>query len=147
MDFKGYTDKAITRYSLAGLNALGRELNISSAAISQMNTGKTLPSEETMLKLAELAGMPKEEALIDLNLWRSKNNPELQSVWIRLGKMIKIVPIICALGVSTADFYNTHHTTGNDFQCILCIQIKILSIFKSLFLLKKKYTATNLIFN
>ena len=41
-----------------------------------------------MIKLAELAGMPKEEALIDLNLWRSKDKPEVQKIWQRLSKMI-----------------------------------------------------------
>ena len=87
-NFNDYAEKAITRYGLAGLNSLGRELNISSAAISQFNTGKALPSDDTMIKLAELAGLPKEEALIDLNLWRSKDKPEVQKIWQRLSKMI-----------------------------------------------------------
>ncbi len=86
--FNDYTQKAIRRYGLAGQNALASEIGVNKSALSQMNTGKILPSEETMIKLAELAGMPKEEALIDLNLWRSKNNPELNKIWQRLSKMI-----------------------------------------------------------
>lgn len=100
-NFNDYTKKAIARYGLAGLNALGRELNISSAAMSQLNTGKTIPSEATMIKLAELAGLPKEEALIDLNLWRSKDKPEVQKIWQRLSKMIG-----CALLVSILNSQN-----------------------------------------
>jgi len=80
---------------------LGRELNISSAAMSQLNTGKTIPSEATMIKLAELAGLPKEEALIDLNLWRSKDKPEVQKIWQRLSKMIG-----CALLISILNSQN-----------------------------------------
>lgn len=71
-NFNDYTEKAIKRYGLAGQNALASEIGVNKSALSQMNTGKILPSEATMIKLAELAGLPKEEALIDLNLWRSK---------------------------------------------------------------------------
>ena len=80
--------KAIVRQQLTSNNKLAQELGITSASISVLNQGKALPSEETMIKLAELAGLPKEEALIDLNLWRSKNNPELNKIWQRLAKMV-----------------------------------------------------------
>ena len=83
-----YTQKAINRYNLNGQNALAREIGIAGATLSQFLNGKALPSEETMIKLAELAGLPKEEALIDLNLWRSKDKPELQKIWQHLSKMI-----------------------------------------------------------
>lgn len=83
-----YTQKAIDRYNLNGQNALAREIGIAGATLSQFLNGKALPSEDTMIKLAELAGLPKEEALIDLNLWRSKDKPELQKIWLRLSKMI-----------------------------------------------------------
>lgn len=87
-NFNDYAEKAISRYSLTGYNNLARELNLNKSTISFFRAGKALPSEETMIKLAELAGLPKEEALIDLNLWRSKNNPEVQKIWQRLSKMI-----------------------------------------------------------
>lgn len=71
-NFNDYMTLAIDRQKLASNNKLAKELGITSASISVLNQGKALPSEETMIKLAELAGLPKEEALIDLNLWRSK---------------------------------------------------------------------------
>ena len=83
-NFNDYMTLAIDRQKLASNNKLAKELGITSASISVLNQGKALPSEETMIKLAELAGLPKEEALIDLNLWRSKNNPEVQKIWQRL---------------------------------------------------------------
>ncbi len=86
--FNDYTTRAINRYDLRGQNALAREIGIAGATLSQFSSGKALPSDDTMIKLAELAGMPKEEALIDLNLWRSKDKPEVQKIWQRLSKMI-----------------------------------------------------------
>lgn len=90
-NFKDYMLLAINRQGLRGNNALAREIGINSAAMSALYTGKSLPAESTMIKLAELAGLPKEEALIDLNLWRSAAQPEIQTVWIRLAKMISML--------------------------------------------------------
>lgn len=86
--FNDYMQLAIDRQKLKGNNHLARELGLTTGAISILHNGKSLPSEETMVKLAELAGLPKEEALIDLNLWRSKDKPEVQKIWQRLSKMI-----------------------------------------------------------
>lgn len=100
-NFNDYAEKAIVRYGLAGQNALAAEIGINKSAMSQLTTGRTLPSDDTMIKLAELAGLPKEEALIDLNLWRSKDKPEVQKIWQRLSKMIG-----CALLVSILNSQN-----------------------------------------
>lgn len=98
-NFTDYADKAIVRYGLTGYNNLARELGINKASVSCLRAGKTLPSEETMIKLAELAGLPKEEALIDLNLWRSKNDPKRHEIWQRISKMVGclLLLIICLL--------------------------------------------------
>ena len=102
MEFKDYTNKVIARYGLRGQNAVAREIGITTASMSQFTTGKALPSESTMIKLAELAGLPKEEALIDLNLWRSKDKPELQKVWQRLSKMIGAVALVAVTSTFSA---------------------------------------------
>lgn len=87
-NFNDYAEKAISRYGLAGYNNLAREVGITKCSMSEFRNGKKTPSEETFLKIVELSGLPKEEALIDLNLWRSKNNPELNKIWQRLSKMV-----------------------------------------------------------
>ena len=87
-NFTDYAEKAIVRFGLTGYNNLAREIGITKASMSIFRSGKALPSEETFLKIVELAGLPKEEALIDLNLWRSKDKPEVQKIWLRLSKMI-----------------------------------------------------------
>lgn len=138
MNFTDYAEKAIHRYGLTGYNNLARELGVNKATVSVFRAGKKLPSEETMIKLAELAGMPKEEALIDLNLWRSKKNPELQSVWIRIGKMVKIVPI---LFVATSIFISDCKASYCDSSCQTMYIMARKALSKSakyLFLLYKK---------
>ncbi len=87
-NFTDYAEKAISRFGLSGYNNLAREIGVTKCVMSQFRHNKATPSDETFLKIVELAGMPKEEALIDLNLWRSKDKPELQKVWQRLSKMI-----------------------------------------------------------
>ena len=101
-NFSDYANIAINRHGLRGVNALARELQIKSSSMSRLNTGKSLPAESTMIKLAELAGLPKEEALIDLNLWRSAKNPELQTIWTRIAKMIRCAILAAFLAVNPA---------------------------------------------
>ena len=116
--FNEYAEKAIKRYGLTGYNNLARELNMNKATISYFRSGKALPSEETMIKLAELAGMPKEEALIDLNLWRSKNNPELNKVWQHLSKMIGIAVLSCTISNTETNSCNIQHNITDSSNSI-----------------------------
>ena len=101
-NFTDYAEKAIVRYNLTGYNNLAREIGITKASMSALRAGKTIPADSTMIKLAELAGLPKEEALIDLNLWRSKDKPELQKVWQRLAKMIGAVALVAVTSTFSA---------------------------------------------
>lgn len=96
MNFDDYMQLAIKRQGLKGSNHLARELGLTSGAISILHSGKSLPSDDTMIKLADLAGLPKEEALIDLNIWRSANNPEVAKIWQRMAKMINPAMVVFA---------------------------------------------------
>lgn len=100
-NFTDYAEKAIVRFGLTGYNNLAREIGITKASMSIFRAGKSLPSEETFLKIVELSGMPKEEALIDLNLWRSKDKPEVQKIWQRLSKMIGCLLILTLFSTYT----------------------------------------------
>ena len=95
--FDIYIKKAIKNQSLTQ-NELAKKIGISNACMSKMKTAKILPSEETLLKVAALAGIPAEKALIDLNLWRSKDDAARLEVWQRISKIIKnIVPMLLIL--------------------------------------------------
>ncbi len=117
MEFSDYASSAIKRFGLRGNNALARELGLDKSSISQFKSGKALPSETTMIKLAELAGLPKEEALIDLNLWRSKDKPELQKIWQHLSKMIGCFafPLLAFSGI-----------TGLPTLSVICLMIYLM---------------------
>lgn len=88
MFFCDYADKAIKRQGLNGYNNLARVICISKPSMSALKTGKSTPSDDTMLKIAELAGCPPEEALIDLNLWRCKNYPDRYNVWQSISEIV-----------------------------------------------------------
>ena len=131
-----YIDEAISRQKVKSLAALGRLLGVNRASVNFMYRDKMLPSEETMIRLAELAGLPKEEALIDLNIWRAKNNPELQKLWIRLSKMIgcfAVFPLILLMiphGITFA-------TIGGIMYIMLQIAVAMSLFFLFFYLLTK----------
>ena len=108
-----YMTFAIDRQKLASNNKLAKELGKTSASISVLNHGKALPSEETMITLAELAGLPKEEALIDLKLWRSINNPEVQKIWQRLSKKIGLPAFLFTFSSLFAKVYTCYDAISN----------------------------------
>lgn len=132
--FTDYTEKAIVRFGLTGYNNLAREIGITKASMSMFRSGKALPSEETFLKIVELAGLPKEEALIDLNLWRSKDKPEVQKIWQRLSKMIG-----CVLAILFAPF-NCLAASGAQEVSNIGVIFALLFIY---FMLQIIYYATN----
>ena len=56
---------------------LARLLKVSQTLISKWRLGKTLPTKEFMLKIAELANMDKTVALIVLEYWKSSGEARL----------------------------------------------------------------------
>ena len=143
--FEFYAEKAIARYGLTGYNNLARELGINKASVSYLRSGKNIPSDDTMIKLAELAGMPKEEALIDLNLWRSKDKPEVQKIWQRLSKMIGCLLMVFGFSVlaksaQCQDFTTTIAAQSLDIKLTLCDKFKkkLRSLLLSCFCFRKQ---------
>lgn len=74
MTIDDYLDAAIHRANLPSDRQLGFKLGLSAATISQYRTKRIWPDDETMLKLTTLGGLPADQALIDLNIWRAKNS-------------------------------------------------------------------------
>lgn len=130
MNFTDYLRIAIRRQNLKNQNALAKELGISSASMANLKTGKKLPSEKTMLKIAELAGLPKEEALINLNTWRAKDDADRLAVWQRISKMIGCF-IITTLNLLVKCAAVSHILTMCNVYYVY-LKKKIKSNFKSL---------------
>ena len=137
--FDIYIKKAIKNQSLTQ-NELAKKIGISNACMSKMKTAKILPSEETLLKVAALAGIPAEKALIDLNLWRSKNYPDRYAAWIKLSKLI----LPCIIAFLPTIFIENELKMDDFYQnYTLCDKMILLTIYlyfcyKPLFYLKGK---------
>lgn len=80
-NFKTYADKAKKNTIITTDTTLALCIGIRPGSFSQLMRGKTLPTDSTILKLAALAGIPPEVALIDVSIWRNKNNPEALRFW------------------------------------------------------------------
>lgn len=77
-------------------NALGFKNN----SVSHWRTKRAWPSDESMVTLAELAGMPPEQALLDLNFWRSTG--QAKSVYATLAARIAAAIIAITLPLSAS---------------------------------------------
>jgi len=73
MTLADYLDAAKHRQAIASDRQLGARLGLKSAAISSFRTGKSLPSDATMRRVAEMAGRDARIALLELALWRSED--------------------------------------------------------------------------
>jgi len=67
---KRFFEDAIERSGALNQSALARKLGVTRASLHQWKTGKSYPSDKTMLKVALLCDLDPNEALALLNLWR-----------------------------------------------------------------------------
>lgn len=66
-----YIDAAKERNGYKSDRALDRALALSGAAVSHWRTGRSFPTDDTMVKLADLAGIDRRAAMLDLCIWRT----------------------------------------------------------------------------
>ncbi|WP_298334152.1 hypothetical protein [Asticcacaulis sp.] len=90
-----YLDAAKQRNNIPSDNQLCKAIGVSSPVVSCMRTRRNWPSDATMLRIAELAGVDPAEALIDLSIWRNGDDGRVQLVWAELKK--KLTPIAAML--------------------------------------------------
>jgi transcriptional regulator with XRE-family HTH domain len=81
MNLSNYIEKARVETKTTSNAKLAYILGLNPASISQFLSDKALPADSTILKLAALAGIPPEVALVDVSIWRNKNNPEALRFW------------------------------------------------------------------
>lgn len=88
MDIDFYINEAQKKQGVSSLNKLSPFLGITTSALANLKKQIALPADSTILKLANLAGIPAEQALIDVSLWRNKDNPEALAAWQRIQKKL-----------------------------------------------------------
>ncbi len=89
-NFDYYLESAKKSLKISSNNQIARLAGISGASLSAFVTGKALPADETILKIANLAKIPPEKALIDVSIWRNKKNTQALKAWENLSKKLSL---------------------------------------------------------
>lgn len=92
-----YLDKARENQGLKSDRDLCKALGLSNGAITQIRTGRSWPSDETMVSLAKLADVTPEQALLELSYWRAEG--EARETYKGLLKRIGVTAATVSLGV------------------------------------------------
>lgn len=97
-----YMDAAIEKQGFRSASALARALGKTVAVASQWRTKRSWPSDQTMVDLADLAGIDRSEALLDLAAWRTAG--EASVIWQDVARRLKSAAaaafVIAVLGFS-----------------------------------------------
>jgi transcriptional regulator with XRE-family HTH domain len=111
-----YIDRAKEFSKITSNRKLGVKLGVSEGAISQFKTGRAIPSDDTMIKLAKLAHVDKDLALMELNTWRTKGEAKetYQRILDKLGGAVAVLFVcVCMLGSSPAKADNGKSMLSN----------------------------------
>ena len=93
MNIDLYINKALERNDIKSERKLAKILDISNTALTLYKTGQRCPTDTTIIKLAQLADIPVEQALIDLGMWRNSGNPEALKVYQKLKNLFNSVTL------------------------------------------------------
>lgn len=81
---------------------LALALDLGETASYFWRRGRAWPSDESMIRIAELAGVDPEEALADLNVWRAKSL-ETRELYSRIAAKIRSSVVgVLVFGVTSA---------------------------------------------
>lgn len=89
-DLNYYVEKIRKETVIKDDTTLSLALGMKAGSFSQYKTGRAVPSDLIMLRLAEMAKIPFEQALIDVSIWRNKKNPGIQKIWADIGKKLTL---------------------------------------------------------
>lgn len=78
MNFELYANLAKAKNKIDSNRKLAKTLGITPAAINFFINKKSAPSPDTVLKLADLAGLNKKEVILDFMLDRYSKYPEVK---------------------------------------------------------------------
>lgn len=108
-----YLDAAKSRIGVEADWKLSLEMGKSPAWASHMRSGRDWPSDDTMIRLAELAGADPARALLQLNLWRA-SSPAVSMQYSRLLQRIASLFAIFTLVIGGS--YSVQASTIKEHQ-------------------------------
>lgn len=71
MNISSLLEQAREKSGATSGRSLARAIGLTHTEVRRLLSGQCLPSEDTMLSIASVAGVPEDEALLLLNIWRS----------------------------------------------------------------------------
>ena len=120
MDLNDYLELAIKKQELESYAALGRALGLkSNVSVVHMRQGKQLPSDDTMIRLAELAGEDPQVGLLRLNVWRSKSDKARNHYQALAAKVAQTASCLTVAVISALFLIKTdaHARTDQEQMC------------------------------
>ena len=101
-----YIDNAKTIYRVDSDRKLSIALGLNPSSVSTWRVGRSYPNDDTMVKLAKMAGVSEAQALLELSYWRSEGETKkvYHSIWEKVAKTaVKSVTLFaCSTAILTA---------------------------------------------
>lgn len=111
-DISWYIEEAKAKSGAKSDRKLCEMLGMAENATHAWKKRNVLPSDETMMKLAQIAGVDPWTALLDLNMWRSQGAAQnvYRSILEKIKASIVIIALLGALSASPASAEGKQYT-------------------------------------
>ena len=96
-----YLERARVFSNFPSDRQLAINLGIKPPTLAQYRIGKVFPSDHTMIRLADLAGVPREQAILDLAAMRA-DSPESKAVYEGLKKKLLVAALASVVLIAPA---------------------------------------------
>lgn len=106
-------DAAIQAAQLSGDNDLGRALNFKSNRVTSWRTRRAHPSDEAVVKVAILAGVDPRQALMNLQIWRNENDPEVVKCYEAIREVIRKTAAVFVIAILAMAMYSPNPAFAN----------------------------------
>jgi len=94
-------DKARENHDINSDRKLAEFMGLKNSAVSYWRNGKSWPTDDNIVKLAELAEIDPEHVLIELAIWRSEG--PAKAVWMEIEKrLLQAAAVLVGLIILTA---------------------------------------------
>ncbi len=90
-----YVQIAMEKHSIKSEGQLSLSLGLSRVSVNTWMTGRSFPNDQTMIKLAEMCDISKEQALLELSYWRADG--EVKTTYKSI--LDKMKSAACVLGL------------------------------------------------
>lgn len=97
-----YIDRAKERGGYTSDRQLSVALGMAGPALNMWRTKRSWPSDERMIALATIAGLPVEQALCDLNIWRAKSEPTRAMYSKIRDQLAQLAVLLCVVFAAVA---------------------------------------------